>query len=103
MTRTSQTSSLAPTAPNERIDAMDVVRGFALLGIFLLNIEFFTRPLQDINAEGIDSAARGLDYAVEWATYFFVQNKFWTLFALLFGPVEWLWRWATHGHSPAMR
>jgi uncharacterized protein len=85
MTRTSQPSSLAPTAPGERIDAMDIVRGFALLGIFLLNIEFFTRPLQDINAEGIDSAARGLDYVVEWATYFFVQNKFWTLFALLFG------------------
>ena len=85
MTRTSQMPSLAPTAPSERIDAMDVVRGFALLGIFLLNIEFFTRPLQDINAEGIDSAARGLDYAVEWVTYFFVQNKFWTLFALLFG------------------
>jgi uncharacterized protein len=85
MTRTSQPSSLAPTTPGERIDAMDIVRGFALLGIFLLNIEFFTRPLQDINAAGIDSAARGLDYAVEWATYFFVQNKFWTLFALLFG------------------
>ncbi len=85
MTRTSQPSSLAPTTAGERIDAMDIVRGFALLGIFLLNIEFFTRPLQDINAAGIDSAARGLDYAVEWATYFFVQNKFWTLFALLFG------------------
>ena len=34
---------LAPIAANQRIEALDVVRGFALLGIFLMNIEFFNR------------------------------------------------------------
>jgi uncharacterized protein len=76
---------LAPTAPGERIHTLDVLRGFALLGIALVNVEFFSRPLQDINAPGIDPATSGADYFVEWLTYFFVQGKFWTMFALLFG------------------
>ena len=29
---------LAPVAAHERIQALDVVRGFALLGIFLMNV-----------------------------------------------------------------
>lgn len=81
----SSATVLAPTAPGERIDALDVLRGFALLGIALVNVEFFTRPLQDINDAGINPATRGVDYLAEWLTYFFAQGKFWTLFALLFG------------------
>ena len=48
-------TKLAPVAPGQRIEAMDIVRGFALLGIFLMNVEFFSRPLQDIGSEGINS------------------------------------------------
>ena len=69
----------------ERIQALDVIRGCALLGIFLMNIEFFARPLQDIDGEGIDSTLRGLNFVADAAVYFFVQGKFWTLFSLLFG------------------
>ena len=74
-----------PLATLDRIPALDVVRGFALLGIFLMNVEFFTRPLQDIGAEGVDPSLRGIHYAADWLVYFFVQGKFWTLFSLLFG------------------
>ena len=38
---------LAPVAESQRIEALDVVRGFALLGIFLMNIEWFNRPWLD--------------------------------------------------------
>ncbi len=75
----------APHATAERIHALDVLRGFALFGIVLMNIEFFARPLQDIAGEGIDSSLRGLDYAADWLVFFFVQSKFWALFSLLFG------------------
>lgn len=85
MSDTATDSVLAPTAPRERIHTLDVLRGFALLGIALVNVEFFARPLQDINASGIDPTTVGVDYFVEWLTYFFVQGKFWTMFALLFG------------------
>jgi uncharacterized membrane protein YeiB len=33
-----------PVAESQRIEALDVVRGFALLGIFLMNIEWFQPP-----------------------------------------------------------
>jgi uncharacterized protein len=76
---------LAPTAARERIQALDVVRGFALLGIFLMNMEFFAKPMQDINLPGIDPAATGADRIAEFVVFFFVQSKFWTLFSILFG------------------
>src|SRR5687767_2896060 len=78
-------SELAPVGSGERFVALDAVRGFALLGIFLMNVEFFTRPLQDVAAAGIDPSLTGLDRWADAAIYFLVQGKFWTLFSLLFG------------------
>ena len=34
-----------PTSAQERIQLLDVIRGFALFGILMMNIEFFQRPL----------------------------------------------------------
>ena len=75
---------LQPIAPAQRIVALDVVRGFALLGILLMNIEFFSRPLQGL-ALGLDPQLAGADYVAGWLVMAFVQGKFWTLFSLLFG------------------
>jgi len=75
---------LRPVLPAQRIDVLDVVRGFALLGILLMNIEFFTRPMQGI-VFGLDTTMQGADYVAGWAVMAFVQGKFWTLFSLLFG------------------
>jgi uncharacterized membrane protein YeiB len=77
-------SVLEPVAQGERIVALDVVRGFALLGIFLMNVEFFNRPLADLDA-GLAVAATGLDYWAGWFVHVFVRGKFWTMFSLLFG------------------
>jgi uncharacterized protein len=33
-----------PVEPNARIDSIDILRGFALLGIFLMNIQLFAIP-----------------------------------------------------------
>ena len=77
-------NDFAPVLPSERIAILDVLRGFALLGIALMNIEFFTRPLQGVML-GLDPALSGIDYVVGWSIAAFVQGKFWTLFSLLFG------------------
>ena len=37
----------AATAPRERLVAPDIVRGFALFGILVLNIRYFTMPLRE--------------------------------------------------------
>jgi uncharacterized protein len=76
--------SLAPITAAERIQALDVVRGFALFGIFLMNVEFFNRSVADIGL-GIPPGLSGVDWFASWFVAYFVQGKFWTVFSLLFG------------------
>ena len=78
------TRALAPTGAGERIEAMDVLRGFALLGILLMNIEAFVGPLIE-SLTGVNPRFQGADRAVDAAIYVLVQGKFFTLFSLLFG------------------
>lgn len=56
----SSPAPFTPVAESERIEALDVVRGFALFGIFLMNIEWFNRPLTTFN-EGMPRGLTGLD------------------------------------------
>ncbi|MHC1654017.1 DUF418 domain-containing protein [Stenotrophomonas maltophilia] len=76
--------SLQPLASGERIAVLDVLRGAALLGILLMNIEAFSGPL-DLAFTGIDTHWHGIDYWADALVYVFVQGKFFTLFSLLFG------------------
>src|SRR3546814_12408881 len=75
------TAAFAPIDAPRRILALDAILGFALLGIFLMNVEWFTRPMQELGS-GIAPGATGLDHAVAWLVYVFVQGKFWVLFSL---------------------
>jgi len=75
---------LEPIRTEARIQALDVVRGFALLGIFLMNVEWFNRASGEMGV----GLPQGLGPADWWASrliYIFVQGKFWTMFSLLFG------------------
>ena len=75
---------LKPIAPAERIEAIDVVRGFALIGIFFMNIEWFNRSFNEFQ-DGIPASAHGIDWLATYFVNFFVAGKFWTIFSLLFG------------------
>lgn len=75
---------LEPIRPAERIHALDIIRGIALVGIFLMNIEYFVRPVADLGS-GVDIRQTGWSYVASWGIYTFVQGKFWTMFSLLFG------------------
>ena len=76
----------ARPAPREkgRIQAIDVARGFALLGIFLVNIDFFALPLGAV-MEGGRPEGSFLDQACWWIVSTFGLGKFYPLFSLLFG------------------
>ncbi|HEY0660477.1 MAG TPA: DUF418 domain-containing protein [Lysobacter sp.] len=76
--------AFAPVAPSDRIAAMDVVRGFALLGILLMNIEGMVGPL-NAAMTGLDPALQGADRMADALVCIFVQGKFYALFSLLFG------------------
>jgi uncharacterized protein len=78
------TGRLSPVGGGERIEALDVVRGFALIGVFLMNVEWFSRPLESMG-RGLPAGLTGADWLAAWLVYMLVQGKFWTLFSLLFG------------------
>lgn len=78
------TQVFTPVAANERIQALDVIRGFALIGIFLMNIEFFNRVISDIG-QGMPVGLTGADWLASYFIAYFVAGKFWTIFSLLFG------------------
>ncbi|MFY8207294.1 MAG: DUF418 domain-containing protein [Arenimonas sp.] len=73
-----------PVRTSERIDMLDAIRGFALFGILLMNLEAFNGPIMQAMS-GIDPTLHGFDRIADAFIYIFVQGKFWTLFSLLFG------------------
>lgn len=79
-----QTSHLAPVGAPDRIQALDALRGFALLGILLMNIEGMVGPLMN-SMSGLDPALQGADRSMDAAIYLLVQGKFFPLFSMLFG------------------
>ena len=78
------TRPLAPLPKAERIEALDVIRGFALIGILMMNIEYFNRPGIDIGT-GMAQGQTGASLLFSYFVMYFVTGKFWTMFSLLFG------------------
>lgn len=75
---------LSPIAEPERIQTLDILRAVALFGVFLMNVQYFTQPLETIG-RAIEPGLHGVNYALAWFEYVFMHGKFWTLFAMLFG------------------
>lgn len=81
---TAPSRPLGPVSPAERNPVIDTIRGFALLGILLVNIALFAHPLQRMLFP-IDPATTAADRIVDWCVRFFAEGKFYSLFSLLFG------------------
>ena len=75
----------APIPPAERIVAIDILRGFALLGILIMNIQGFAMPA----AAYFNPTAYGdMTAANRWVwilSHILADQKFMTIFSLLFG------------------
>ena len=78
--------SAVPVAPSERQPTLDVLRGAALLGILLVNVQLMAGPqlieqlfgLQDVTASALERILGGL---IGWL----VAGKFISSFSILFG------------------
>ncbi len=77
-------SAAGPIREAQRIDSIDAVRGFAILGIFLVNIGLFGQPIFHAMGFGA-SELPTLDIAAKNFVRVFGEFKFMSLFALLFG------------------
>ncbi len=65
---------LAPLDADERLHALDILRGLALLGMILVHFH------QKMRLE-----ASGLEDLISWAVWVLVEQKAWGTFAFLFG------------------
>ena len=74
----------APVDEQQRLDHLDVLRGFALLGILLVNFQFFTRPMTSI-VMAPDPSMSGLDQIASGLIAVLAETKFYALFSMLFG------------------
>lgn len=74
--------AIGPVLRQERIEAIDVLRGVAILGILIVNMGLFSQP-ENLPAHQLWPNA--LDGTVEMLILFFAQEKFKTLFSFLFG------------------
>ncbi|MFN7020945.1 MAG: DUF418 domain-containing protein [Phycisphaerales bacterium] len=78
------TADASPIRESARITALDAARGFALLGILLVNIQAFAEPFGNFilpKPESPDAATATLFYLVK----VFAEGKFYPLFSILFG------------------
>ena len=78
-------SYAGPVAQDARIDAMDVLRGFALLGILVINIQFFAMPdVASVNPSAYGDL-QGVNFNVWLGSRMLALQRFMTLFSMLFG------------------
>jgi uncharacterized protein len=92
-----------PASPSERIVSIDVLRGVALLGILVMNIQDYSM----IGAAYFNPTAygdlTGANLMVWLFSHFFADQKFMTIFSMLFGAGIFLMsqRAASSGRRPA--
>jgi len=72
-----------PTTLHERVDALDILRGFSLLGILLVNMFAFYLPLPHIDLGSWFTEAKDIIWQQTLDIY--VLSSFYPLFSMLFG------------------
>ncbi|MEP7255386.1 MAG: DUF418 domain-containing protein [Ferruginibacter sp.] len=76
--------SASPLLQKERTDIIDILRGFALLGVLIANLEgFITFALPDAQVALMTNTTA--DKIIGNFLLLFIDNKFITIFSLLFG------------------
>lgn len=77
------TGNINPTTSDERIEILDVLRGFAVGGILIGNIQWFSgygrMPVDLLHQTG------AIDQITHFLVNFFIEGKFYSIFSFLFG------------------
>ncbi len=74
-----------PITTSERIESIDVLRGFALLGILVMNIQLFAMVTAAYSNPTAYGDLTGANWWVWTLSHVFADQKFMTLFSALFG------------------
>ncbi len=76
---------IQPTSLSERYNILDVLRGFALLGVLLANMAAHSGYFFLSHEQQMILTTASEDSVVTWLLHFLVEGKFYSLFSLLFG------------------
>lgn len=87
----------------DRIDSLDVLRGFAVLGILVMNIQTFSMPMAAYVNPTAWGSLSGIDAVVWYLSHLLTDQKMMGLFSMLFGAgiILFTERAAGHGNSAA--
>ncbi len=75
----------SPTKKAQRITAIDTLRGFALLGILVMNIMSFSMPDAAYSNPNVYGGNDLLNHLVYCFVHIFADQKFMAIFSMLFG------------------
>jgi len=93
-----------PVAETERIVPMDVLRGFALLGILVMNIQLFAMVEAAHNNPTAYGDLNGANFLVWLLSHLLADQKFISVFSMLFGAgIVLMWQKAESSGAGATR
>jgi uncharacterized protein len=78
---TDPAATAAPDAPQKRIVVIDVLRGFALLGMILVHFHSYANTFHDLPGH----ARTSIESAIGWGVWLLVETKSYATFSFLFG------------------
>lgn len=81
---TADSPALSPTKAEQRIQALDIARGLALFGIFMVNVQLMVQPLHWMFLGGGKDEST-LASVFHYITRIFFESKSYPLFSMLFG------------------
>jgi uncharacterized protein len=76
-------AELTPVTADERIELLDVLRGMAICGILIGNMQWFSG--YGMMPAEVAPVATTLDNVVQFLVHFVVEGKFYSIFSFLFG------------------
>ena len=78
-------TTIQPPADSRRILSLDVLRGVAVLGILLMNVQSFSMPEVTYFNPTAYGDLNGVNYWVWYLSRLFVDTKFMSIFSMMFG------------------
>lgn len=82
---TAATPKAAPVRAGERIAAIDVLRGFAVLGILVMNVQSYSMISAAYFNPMANDKGDGAGFAIWLLAHVFFDTKFMSIFSMLFG------------------
>ena len=77
--------NITPTLGKERIQSLDIIRGFAILGILIMNIQSFSMPGSAYSNPTAFGDLLGINKYIWIFSHLLADQKFMNIFAILYG------------------